>query len=83
MEYISATDARNNLSALIDHAQREPLMIQKKGRDVAVMISKEDFEKMRRQNIEEFKALCEEISQEALAAGITEETLADILSDTN
>jgi prevent-host-death family protein len=83
MQYVSSTDARNNLSAMIDKVQREPLMIQKKGRDAAVMISVEDYERIRRENINELFKLSDEIGLEAKANGLTPEILNDILEDAN
>jgi prevent-host-death family protein len=83
MQYVSSTDARNNLSAMIDKVQREPLMIKKKGRDAAVIISPEDYEKLRRKNIEEFQVLCADIAKEARERGLTEEILNEILEDTD
>ena len=37
MRYVSATEAKQALSAVLDAAQREPVMIQHNKRDVAVI----------------------------------------------
>jgi prevent-host-death family protein len=39
MRYVSATDAKQRLAALLDAAQREPVMIRRQNRDVAVLLS--------------------------------------------
>jgi prevent-host-death family protein len=39
MQYISATDAKPRLAALLDEAQREPVTIRRQNRDVAVIVS--------------------------------------------
>ena len=39
MRYVSATDAKKRLAALLDTAQREPVMIRRQNRDVAVLLS--------------------------------------------
>lgn len=44
MRTISSTEAKSNFGALLDTAQREPVIVQKKGRSVAVMVSMADFE---------------------------------------
>lgn len=81
MQYVSSTDARNSLSKAIDMARREPVMVQKQGRDVAVILSPEDFARITRDNIEEFLQFCERIGQRAEAAGLTEEKLQDLLKN--
>lgn len=81
MQYVSSTDARNNFSEMIARARREPLIVQKKGRDALVMISPEDYKKIRKQNVQEFHRLCEEISQSAAQRGLTPEILDEILND--
>ena len=39
MRFISATDAKQNFAALLDHAQRGPVVIRRQSRDQAVVIS--------------------------------------------
>jgi prevent-host-death family protein len=83
MQFVSATDAKQTFSALLDAAQREPVVIRKQNRDVAVMISMRDFERLRRINIEEFRRFRENISKEVAAKGLTEDKLNELLaSDT-
>ena len=38
MKTVSATDAKQRLAALLDVAQREPVLIRRQNRDVAVII---------------------------------------------
>ncbi len=80
MQYVSATDAKQTFSAMLDTAQREPVIIRKQNRDVAVMISMRDFERLRRVNIEEFQKFCDRLGQNAVARGLTEEKLNEILA---
>jgi prevent-host-death family protein len=46
MRSISASEAKQNFAALVDAAQREPVVIRRHNRDVAVLISVQDFEEM-------------------------------------
>ena len=39
MKSVSATEAKQRLAALLDAAQREPVLIRRQNRDVAVIIS--------------------------------------------
>lgn len=81
MRTISATEAKQRFAAVIDAAQREPIVIQRQNRDVAVVISPEDYEKLRAQTVAELKELCEIVGRQAKAAGLTDEKLAEILAD--
>lgn len=43
MAEISATDAKNKFGQVLEMAQAEPVRIQKNGRDVAVVVSAEQY----------------------------------------
>lgn len=47
MVTISATEARNNIGKLWDTAAREPVMVESAGTPVAVVISPDEYEKLR------------------------------------
>ena len=46
MTALAATDAKNHFGRLLDNAQREPVIIEKQGRPVAVMLSKYDYDRI-------------------------------------
>jgi len=52
MDTILAADAKTNFGALLDRAQRGPVMISKNGRAVAVVMSAEAFEEHQRLKLE-------------------------------
>jgi antitoxin Phd len=81
MRYVSATEAKQRLAALLDAAQREPVMIRRQKRDVAVILSPQEYDRLRALNIDEFERFCDRIAQQAAARGLTEDKLAAILQD--
>lgn len=45
MKIMQATDAKNRFGELLDDSASEPVLIQKNGRDVAVVMSKSEYDK--------------------------------------
>jgi prevent-host-death family protein len=78
---VSATEAKQRFAAIIDAAQREPVVIRRQNRDVAVLMSAEEYDRIRGAYNGEFEQFCERVSARAKARGLTEEILADILKD--
>ena len=52
---IPAAEAKTNFGALLEKVQREPLMISKKGRPVAVLMSMDEFEAHQRIKLEQLR----------------------------
>ncbi|MGA2847732.1 MAG: type II toxin-antitoxin system prevent-host-death family antitoxin [Terracidiphilus sp.] len=78
---MSATRAKQNFAALIDTAQREPVRIQRHERDVAVLVSAEEWEKVRRMRVAELIRISEENGRYAESQGMTDELLEKLLAD--
>jgi prevent-host-death family protein len=81
MQVLSATEVKQNFGAALDAAQREPVWIQKQNRDVAVLISTHEYEKLHGLQIDALKRIKADIAAEAKAKGLTEEKLAELLAD--
>jgi len=78
---VTATEAKNRLGAIIDEAQREPIVIQRQERDVAVVISMAEYERIHSSNVRALLDLRREIAAEAKRNGLTEKKLRALLSD--
>ncbi len=80
MQYVSATEAKQSLSKVIENSQREPVVIQKQKRDVAVMLSMQEYRKLTALNLEDFERFCDLVGKQAAEKGLTRKKLKDILS---
>ncbi len=78
MLYVSATDAKQRLAAVLDAAQREPVVIRRQKRDVAVVLSVEQYERPRGLNTDEFQRFCDRVAERAAARGLTEDKPVEI-----
>lgn len=79
MRYVSALDAEQRFAAVLEAAQREPVTIRGQDREMAVVLSPEEYRRLRRGEVEEFERLCDEAGAEAAERGLTEEKLAELL----
>lgn len=81
MKTVGATEAKNRLGAILDAAQREPIVIRRQDRDIAVVLSMADYDRLRSANVRAFLDLRNEIAAEAHEAGLTDERLRELLID--
>jgi prevent-host-death family protein len=81
MATMSATEAKQNFAALLDTAQREPVSIRRHRRDIAVVLSAEEYSRLVAETWKEFDRLSTLASAQAQTNGLTEEELQDILAD--
>ena len=80
MQFVSASEAKQRLGAVLDAAQREPVTIRRQKREVAVVLSPSDYRRLTTLNVAEFQRFCDRVSASARAKGLTEETLSELLS---
>lgn len=81
MTTVSATQAKQRFAELLDKAQRGPVLIQKHDRDVAVLLSAEEYEEIRKLRAEELIRLSNEMSRYAESKGMTDEVFARLMAD--
>jgi len=81
MRSVSATEAKQHLAALLDAAQREPVVIRRQNRDVAVIMSAEEYARIRDLNAAELQRFCDRVADQARARGLDQAALNDLLRD--
>jgi prevent-host-death family protein len=81
MRTFSASEAKQGLASVLDAAAREPVVIQRQKRDVAVVMSMQEYERLVRLNVAEFQRFCDAVGERAAAAGMDEAKLAELLAD--
>ncbi len=81
MRYVSATEAKQRFAAVLDAAQSEPVVIRRQNREVAVVLSLKEFERLRGINISEFEQFCDRVGNAAIEEGLTEQRLAELLDE--
>ena len=80
MQTVTASEAKQGLASVIDAAAREPVVIRRQKRDVAVVMSMAEYERLTRLNVAEFQRFCDAVGERAAAQGLTEEQLAALLA---
>jgi prevent-host-death family protein len=80
MPTVSATHAKQNFAAMLDQSQREPVRIQRHERDIAVLVSAEEYEKIHRLRVQELLRFTEETGRYAASKGMTDELLEQLLA---
>lgn len=56
MKTVTATEARNRFGEMIDMAQSEPVRVQRQGRDVAAVLSPDEFRRLSEAAVERLHA---------------------------
>ena len=81
MPTVSATHAKQNFAAILDQSQREPVRIQRHDREVAVLVSADEYERIHQLRVKELIRLSEENCRYAESQGMTDELLEQLLAD--
>ncbi|NEV63780.1 type II toxin-antitoxin system Phd/YefM family antitoxin [Thiorhodococcus minor] len=81
MQTMSANEAEIHFGELLDRAQREPVRVMRHARVVGVLVSAQDYEDMRAFYANRLRHRMDEAAEAASRAGLTPETLDDLLSD--
>jgi prevent-host-death family protein len=80
MKTIDVAEAQARPDQILEDAQRQPIVIQQQGKDIAVVLSIAAHERLRSDTIRAFLELRNDTAREATEAGLTEEGIAELLS---
>jgi prevent-host-death family protein len=81
MRTISSHDAKNRFGQLLDAARHAPVTVTRKGRPAAVVMSIEDYERMRGTAWQRLSETMARARQRAAECGLTDELLDELLAD--
>ena len=81
MKEIAARDAKNRSGRLLDAVQSAPVRVTKKGRAVGVMMSMQQYERLRGAAWERLTMTMDALGKEASANGLTDAGLEALLAD--
>lgn len=81
MRTISSLDAKNRFGQLLEAAQRAPVTVTRKGRPAAIVLSVEDYERMRGAAWQRLLDTMTRAREEAAGRGLTGERLDELLAD--
>ena len=81
MREIAAKEAKNRFGQFIDSAQRAPVCVTKQGRAVGIMMSVDQYERLRGAAWERVSQTLDRIGKQAAEAGLTDVELDSLLAD--
>ena len=81
MREIAARDAKNRFGQLLDSAQSASVRVTKKGRAVGVMMSMQQYERLRGAAWERLCATMDTMGAQATDSGLTDAALDALLAD--
>ena len=81
MREVTARDAKNRFGQLLQSAQQGPVRVTRNGTPVGVLMSVQQFERLRGAAWERLTATMDRLGEEASARGLTDAVLESILAD--
>jgi antitoxin Phd len=81
MRTISSIDAKTRFGQLLDAAERAPVTVTRKGRPAAVVMSVEDYERLRGAAWNRLAETMDAARKQAAGRGLTDELLDQLLAD--
>ena len=81
MRRIAAREARNRFGRLLDASQGAPVLVTRKDRPVSVLMSVQQYERLRGAGWERLTRTMDALGREAAASRLTESGLEALLAD--
>jgi len=79
MRTMTASQARQSWAEALETARHEPVVIQRQKRDVAVVMSVHEYNRLVHLNVAQFQRFCDHVGAKAQEAGMSEAVLAELL----
>ena len=81
MKEINARTAKNQFGQLLEFAQRGPVRVTRRGRPAGVLLSEEQYQRLRGIAWDRLANTVATMRQQAAENGINEDVLAELLAD--
>ncbi len=81
MKQVAAREAKNNFGRLLDASQSAPVLVTKKDRPVSVLMSVQQYERLRGVAWERLIQTMDALDEEAAEGGLTDTELRALLAD--
>ena len=81
MKEVSSRIAKNQFGQLLESAQRGPVRVTRRGRPVGVLLSEEQYQRLRGVAWDRLANTVDSMRREAADKGLTEDRLAELLAD--
>jgi prevent-host-death family protein len=78
---VDYAQAREHLDEILNEAQRQPIVIRRQGKEIAILLSMAEYERLHGGAVREFLDLRNDIAREARTAGLTEDRLSELLNN--
>ena len=80
MRTVTSSQARQGFAELIESTQQGPVIVQRQRRNVAVVMSMDEYERLVHLNVAEFQRFCDQVGGKAERAGMNEDVLQELLN---
>lgn len=81
MKEVNARNAKNQFGQLLESAQRGPVRVTRRGRSAGVLMSEEQYQRLRGIAWDRLAATVEAMQKQSADNGMTDEVLAELLVD--
>ena len=80
MKYVSTKELGRAAASLVERVKLEPVTIREGEREVAVLLSVDEYQRLTQRDIDEFNRYCDLLGRRAAARGLTEAKIAELLA---
>lgn len=81
MRTVTASEAKQSFASVVAWAAKEPVLVQRQKRNIAVILSIDEYDRLVHFNVSEFQRFCDAVGTKAQQDGLTEAGLNLLLAD--